>query len=419
MMIAYHNVMLDRQHQSIILRILPALNETQARWFVAKEAITLGRGGLKYLHELTGMSRPTIMRGMKELKSRKKLDISERIRAAGGGRKRIEERDPGLDCALERIMEETTAGDPMSALHWTCKSTTRIAEQLTKQGHPISQRSVHRKLNDLGYSLQLNVKHKEGTAPKNRDKQFLEINSTVEAFMRRGEPVLSVDTKKKELVGEFKNSGKSWRQKGNPRKVNVYDYPSLSEGKAIPYGAYDVGRNEGFVNVGMTYDTAEFAVNSIRQWWNRMGRGNYPGAKRLLICADGGGSNGSRSRAWKYHLQHLVDELALDVSVRHYPPGTSKWNKIEHRLFSFISLHWQGEPLVSYETVVKLIGATTTRKGLKVKAKLDKKKYKKGIKITDEEMEQLNIEYDEVNPQWNYTIRPRKKKNDKRNRAIK
>jgi hypothetical protein len=418
-MIAYHAGMLSRQDQAMILRILPTLNEAQARWFVAKDAIALGRGGLKYLHELTGMSRPTIMRGMKELKSRGKLDPSGRIRAPGGGRKRIEERDPEIDRALERIMEETTAGDPMSALHWTCKSTTRIAEQLTREGHPISQRTAHRKLCELGYSLQLNVKHKEGTAPKNRDQQFREINSTVNAFMHRGEPVLSVDTKKKELVGEFKNSGKSWRPKGDPRKVNVYDYPSLSEGKAIPYGAYDVGRNEGFVNVGMTHDTAEFAVNSIRQWWNRMGRIHYSGARRLLICADGGGSNGSRNRAWKYYLQQFVDELALDVSVCHYPPGTSKWNKIEHRLFSFISLHWQGEPLVSYETVVTLIGTTTTRKGLKVKAKLDKKKYKKGVKITDEEMEKLNIEYDAVNPQWNYTIKPRKKTNNRRKRIKK
>jgi len=405
--------MLSRQNQSIILRILATLNEAQARWFVAKEAITLGRGGLKYLHELTGMSRPTIIRGMKELKSRKKLDVSERIRDTGGGRKRIEERDPGLDGALERIMEETTAGDPMSALHWTCKSTTRIAEELTKQGHPISQRSVHRKLCALEYSLQLNVKHKEGTAPKNRDRQFQKINAAVKKYLDRGEPVLSVDTKKKELVGEFSNKGRSWRRKGDPCKVNVYDYPSLSAGKAIPYGAYDLQRNEGFVNIGMTHDTAEFAVNSIRQWWNRMGRHHYAGAGRLLICADGGGSNGSRNRAWKFHLQHLADTLAIDISVCHYPPGTSKWNKIEHRLFSFISLHWQGEPLVSYETVVKLIGSTTTRKGLRVKAKLDKRKYKKGVKITDEEMEKLNIEYHDVNPQWNYTIKPRKKKTQK------
>lgn len=411
--------MLGRQNQAIILRIIPTLNEAQARWFIAKEAISLGRGGIKYMHELTGVSRPTIIKGMKELKSKKKLDVSERIRAPGGGRKRIEDRDPALDRALCRIMEETTAGDPMSALRWTCKSTTRISEELTKQGHPISQRSVHRKLCELGYSLQLNVKHKEGTAPKNRDQQFRQINATVKKYLDGGEPVLSVDTKKKELVGEFLNNGRSWRGKGDPRQVNVYDYPSLSEGRAIPYGAYDLGRNEGFVNVGMTHDTAEFAVNSIRQWWNKMGRYHYAGAKRLLICADGGGSNGSRNRAWKFYLQQLVDDLAIGISVCHYPPGTSKWNKIEHRLFSFISLNWQGEPLVSYETVVKLIGSTTTKKGLRVKAKLDKRKYQPGEKITDEEMEGLNIEYHDINPQWNYTIKPRKNKNNKKGKKIK
>jgi hypothetical protein len=406
---------LGKREQSMVLRILRTLNEAQARWFVAKESIAIGRGGITYMHEITGMSRPTIMKGMKELESRKKLDVSERIRAPGGGRKKIEERDPKLKRALDRIMEETTAGDPMSAIRWTCKSTTRIAEELTKRGHPISQRSIHRKLCELGYSLQLNVKQKEGSAPKNRDQQFRRINSTVKAFIGRGEPVLSVDTKKKELVGEFKNNGRSWRRRGDPRKVNVYDYPSLSEGKAIPYGAYDVQRDEGFVNVGMTHDTAEFAVNSIRQWWNRLGRNHYSGAKRLLICADGGGSNGSRSRAWKYYLQQLVDELELDISVCHYPTGTSKWNKIEHKLFSFISLNWQGEPLVSYETVVKLIGSTTTKKGLRVKAKLDTRKYKTGMKIPDEEMEKLNIEYNKVNPKWNYTIKPRSnKKSNKR-----
>jgi hypothetical protein len=406
--------MLSRQNQSIILRIIPTLNEAQSRWFIAKEAMVLGRGGIKYMHELTGVSRPTIIKGMKELRGKKKLDVSERIRAPGGGRKRIEEKDPEIDRALSRIMEETTAGDPMSALRWSCKSTTRIAEELTRQGHPISQRSVHRKLCELGYSLQLNVKYKEGTAPKDRDQQFRNINATVREHLDGGEPVLSVDTKKKELVGEFLNKGRSWRGKGDPRQVNVYDYPSLSEGRAIPYGAYDLGRNEGFVNVGMTHDTAEFAVNSIRQWWNMMGRYHYAGAKRLLICADGGGSNGSRNRAWKFYLQQLADELGIGISVCHYPPGTSKWNKIEHRLFSFISLNWQGEPLVSYETVVKLIGSTTTRKGLRVKAKLDKRKYQTGEKITDKEMEKLNIEYHDVNPQWNYTIKPRKTKNNKK-----
>ena len=232
-------------------------------------------------------------------------------------------------------------------------------------------------------------------------------------YITRGDPVISVDTKKKEQVGEFKNNGRTWRRKGDPRKVNAYDFPSLANGNAIPYGAYDVGRNEGFVNVGMTHDTAEFAVHSIRQWWLQMGRQHYTNSQQLLICADGGGSNGSRLRAWKYYLQQLSDTILLNIRVCHYPPGTSKWNKIEHKMFSYISLHWQGEPLTSYETVVNLIGATTTKKGLKVKAELDKRNYKKGTKITDEDMELLNIEYHESKPQWNYTIKPRKERSKK------
>jgi hypothetical protein len=407
---------LKEEHKNLVLKIMGTMNEAQSRWFVAKEAIVLGRGGIKYMNELTKMSRPTIIRGMRELRSGQTLDISEGIQAPGGGRKRIEERDSELEKALSDIMEETTAGDPMSALRWTCKSTTRIAGELTKQEHPISQRSVHRKLRKMGYSLQMNVKHKEGHAAENRDEQFRRINAIVKTFSERGDPVISVDTKKKELIGEFKNNGRIWRPRGDPREVNVYDYPDLAKGKAIPYGSYDIQRNEGFVNVGITHDTAEFAVQSIRQWWERMGRRHYADTKRLLICADGGGSNGSNRRSWKFHLQQLADRIDFDISVCHYPPGTSKWNKIEHRLFSFISLHLQGEPLVSYETVINLIESTTTRKGLRVKAKLDKKKYEKGEIITDEEMEKLNIEYDDFNPQWNYTIKPRKEqdKNSKR-----
>jgi hypothetical protein len=391
------------------------LNEAQKRWFVAKEAIALGHGGIKFMHELTNLSRPTILRGCNELRERKELKATDGIRLPGAGRKKVNERDPGLKNALLKIMKETTAGDPMSAIRWTCKSTTKIAEELTKQGHQVSQRTVHRELVAMGYSLQLNVKHKEGThkSTKDRDSQFREISSTVRAYQQRGNPVISVDTKKKEQVGEFKNNGRTWRPKGDPHKVNVYDFPSLAEGKAIPYGAYDVGKNEGFVNVGMTYDTAEFAVNSIKQWWLQMGAKHYNRTKRLLICADGGGSNGSRVRGWKYYLQQLSDDILLDIRVCHYPPGTSKWNKIEHKMFSFISLHWQGEPLTSYETVVNLISTTTTKKGLTVKAKLDKGNYQKGKKIPDEEMQELNIEYHEFKPQWNYTIKPRKIKQSK------
>ena len=407
--------MLNKENRNILLKILPTLNEAQTRWFAAKEAIALGRGGSQYIHELTGISRPTISKGVDEVKSRKRLGASGRIRVPGAGRKKIEEQDPTIGNALEKIMDETTAGDPMSALRWTCKSTEKITAELVKQGHAISRRSVNRRLSEMDYSLQLNAKHKEGGGSHpSRDQQFLNINVAVKSFFARAEPVLSVDTKKKELIGTFKNNGRTWRRKGDQKLVNVYDFPSLAEGKAIPYGAYDVQRNEGFVNVGMTHDTAEFAVNSILQWWNCMGRCHYPKARRILICADGGGSNGSRSRGWKYYLQRLSDKLGIQISVCHYPPGTSKWNKIEHRLFSFISLHWQGEPLISYETVINLIGSTTTKKGLRVKAKLDKQKYEKGKKISDKEMEKLNIEYDKINPQWNYVIKPRKKMDDEK-----
>lgn len=392
------------------MKIIPTLNEPQTRWFLAKEALSLGHGGMQYLHELTGISRPTIAKGKREIISEKSLPLfNERLRSPGGGRKSIENNQPNVEKALKKIMNETTAGDPMSELRWTCKSTYKISEELRKQGYEISQRSVHRKLIDMDYSLQLNTKHKEGNGSDhpNRDRQFQYINNKVKEYLSNKYPVISVDAKKKELVGEFKNNGKTWRCKNNPKKVNVYDFPSLSEGKATPYGAYDVKNNEGFVNVGMTYDTSEFAVNSILQWWKNMGEKHYSGVKNLLICADGGGSNGSKVRAWKYYLQKLSDELLIEIDVCHYPPGTSKWNKIEHRLFSFISLHWKGEPLVSYEAIVKLIGATTTKKGLKVKAKLDKKNYEKGKKISDKEMDELNIQYNEINPKWNYTLKPR------------
>lgn len=395
------------------LKVYETLNEAQARWFAAREAMEMGHGGLRQVEKLTGMSKPTILRGLRELRHKKHLSLGGRVRAIGGGRKRLEAHDPGLWSAMQRILEETTGGDPMSPLLWTNKSTTRIAEELTAEGHPVSQRTVDRKLQEWGYSLQVNVKNKEGHAPPQRDEQFRHINRLVGQCLRRGEPVLSVDTKKKERVGNFKNPGKTWRLRGHPAEVNVYDFSSLAKGTAIPYGTYDVGRNEGVVNVGMSHDTAQFAVQSIYQWWALSGRYHYRKARRWLICADDGGSNGSRCRAWKYHLQGLADQLGLEISVCHYPTGTSKWNKIEHRLFSFISINWQGKPLTSYETVVNLIGSTTTREGLSVKAKLDKKQYPKGQKITKDEMEELNITYDKVNPQWNYTIRPRTSKKAK------
>jgi hypothetical protein len=389
----------------LMLKILDALNESQARWYVAREVLARGRGGLKAMYELTGMSRPTILKGIRELQGQKGLP-RERVRQPGGGRKRLEESDPGLQTALERIMEENTAGDPMSWLRWTNKSTVRIAEELTRLGHAVSDETVRRRLADMGYSLPANVKNLEESAA-GRDRQFRYINRQVKQFLARQEPVLSVDTKKKERVGNFKNAGKAWRPKGQPMEVNVYDFPHLGVGPAIPYGAYDQQRNEGFVNVGISHDTAEFAVESVRRWWRWIGRRRYPEAQRLLLCADGGGSNGSRNRAWKYHLQQLADQSGLIVTVCHYPPGTSKWNKIEHRMFSFISLNWQGKPLVSYETVINLIGATRTATGLRVKAKLDTRYYEAGVKISDEEMKQISLRTHSTNPEWNYTISPR------------
>jgi len=396
---------IQRNPDDLMLKVLDALNESQARWYVAREVLARGRGGLKAMYELTGMSRPTILKGIRELRGQKGLP-RERVRQPGGGRKRLEESDPGLQTALERIMEENTAGDPMSWLRWTNKSTVRIAEELTRLGHSVSDETVRRRLADMGYSLQANVKNLEESAA-GRDRQFRYINRQVKQFLARQEPVLSVDTKKKERVGNFKNAGKAWRPKGQPMEVNVYDFPHLGVGPAIPYGAYDQQRNEGFVNVGISHDTAEFAVESVRRWWRWIGRRRYPEAQRLLLCADGGGSNGSRNRAWKYHLQQLADQSGLIVTVCHYPPGTSKWNKIEHRMFSFISLNWQGKPLVSYETVINLIGATRTATGLRVKAKLDTRYYEAGVKISDEEMKQISLRTHSTNPEWNYTISPR------------
>jgi hypothetical protein len=392
---------------SFFLRVLTTLNEAQARWYVACEAIRLGYGGVQAMHALTGMSRPTILKGMRDLRTGQSLGSVERVRQAGGGRKCLEVADPGLTVALERIMEESTAGDPMSLLRWTHKSTARIATELTRQGHPMSDETVRRRLKELGYSLQANRKGYEGSSPATRDAQFQYLTTQVRQFLAVKAPVLSIDTKKKERVGEFKNPGRTWRPQGHPRVVNVYDFPSLSEGTAIPYGAYDVQRNRGFVNVGMTHDTAEFAVESLRRWWKLIGRRTYAKAPGVLLCADGGGSNGSRNRGWKFHLQQLSDELGLPITVCHYPPGTSKWNKIEHRLFSFISLNWQGQPLVSYETVVNLIGATRTKTGLRVKAMLDPKVYPTGVKISNAAMAQLHVTPHEVHPQWNYTLQPR------------
>ena len=389
------------------VKVLSTLNEAQARWFVADKALDLGRGGISRLSQITGMSRMTITKAIKELRSRQILQpAAGRIRRAGGGRKRIEESDPTVMKLIAGVVEETTAGDPMSLLRWTSKSTHTIAEELARRGHPITAPTVDRCLHDLGYSLQANVKTREGPQHAGRDEQFRYINRLVKTYIKSADPVISVDTKKKELIGEFRNAGRTWRPRGEPLEVNVHDFPQLGHGKAVPYGAYDIARNRAVVNVGVSHDTAEFAVESIRRWWRLDGRRLYKDAHRLLICADSGGSNGNRLRAWKLGLQGLAAEIAMPITVCHYPPGTSKWNKIEHRLFSFISLNWQGRPLVNYETVVNLIGATKTRSGLRVKAVLDTGTYEKGLKVEEQAMRELRLRRHKLHPDWNYTIDP-------------
>ena len=388
------------------VKVLWTLNEAQARWFVADKALDLGRGGISRLSQITGMSRMTITKAIKELCSRHALQPAAigRIRREGAGRKRIEESDPVVTKLIAGIVEETTAGDPMNLLRWTSKSTHTIAEELARHGQRISAVTVGRCLHDLGYSLQANVKTREGPQHAARDEQFRYINRLVKAHIKAGDPVISVDTKKKELIGHFRNAGRRWRPRGEPGAVNVHDFPQLGRGKAVPYGAYDIARNRAVVNVGVSHDTAEFAVESIRRWWRLDGRRLYKDARRLLICADSGGSNGHKLRAWKLGLQSLAAEIAMPITVCHYPPGTSKWNKIEHRLFSFISLNWQGRPLVNFETVVNLIGTTKTRTGLRVKAVLDTGTYEKGLKVEEQAMRELRLRRHKLHPDWNYTI---------------
>lgn len=390
------------------LRVLSTLNEFQARLFLANQALDQGRGGISRISALTGMSRTTLTKAAAELTGRKKLGpgAGERIRATGAGRRKVEQADKQLRAELTQIVEETTAGNPMSALRWTNKSTEAIAMELTRRGHPISDRTVARMLAEMGYSLQLNRKQKEGPQHPDRDAQFRYINRQEASFRASGDPVISVDTKKKELLGAFKNGGRTWRPKGKPYEVNVHDWPSRGKGKAIPYGVYDVRDDRAVVNVGISHDTAEFAVESIRRWWRLDGRQRYGSARRLLICADGGGSNSSRTRAWKANLLELAEGIGIPITVSHYPPGTSKWNRIEHRLFSFISLTWKGQPLWNLETVINLIGATRTRTGLRVKAVLDTARYETGVKISDEQIDTQRIRRSQFHPEWNYTILP-------------
>jgi len=402
---------METKIQNYGIKIFHTLNESQKRWYAAQKAIEIGYGGITKVKALTSMSRTTITKGIKELKYKEQLET--KIRKEGAGRKKITVVNEDIVKELELIMDENTAGDPMSTLKWTCKSTRNISDELNKKGIKVSYRTVYNLLSEANYTLQGNKKTLGNSNSQNRDKQFRYINSEVKKYMNNNEPIISVDAKKKEQVGNFKNTGQTWRKKSNPKKVHDHDFASLGEGVAIPYGTYDIQKNEGFVNVGIDADTAEFAVNGIRQWWYLMGKKNYPKAKKLLICADGGGSNGSRNRTWKINLQKLSDEIKIEITVCHYPPGTSKWNKIEHRMFSFISMNWKGQPLESYEMIINLISNTTTRKGLKIEAKLDRNEYEKGIKVSDKELEENNIKFNKKNPKWNYTINQLKKRKNK------
>ena len=388
-----------------------ALDERLRRLFAASEAKAIGHGGIALVWKATGVARGSIQQGLKELVDRPAVIAggSRRIRRVGAGRKTTVTEDAALLSALESLVEPVTRGDPESPLRWTCKSLRQLATELSGQGHIVSHTSIGGLLKKLGYSLQGNRKTLEGTEHPDRNAQFEHINSRAEESLRQGQPVISVDTKKKELVGQFKNGGKEWRPEGDPEKVNVYDFVDKELGRANPYGVYDLANNTGWVSVGTDHDTASFAVSTIRRWWLTMGAPLYPDVKELMIMADGGGSNGSRVRLWKLELQQLSDELGIPIRVSHFPPGTSKWNKIEHRLFSHISMNWRGQPLVSHEVIVNLIAATTTRKGLKVHAELDSKPYPKGIKVTDEEFAAIHIVRDEFHGEWNYTILPSNK----------
>ena len=382
---------------------LSECNEVQSRRLAGLRAIEIGRGGLLHVCKLTGMSHHTVIKGIKEVKNAKRLQ-TVRLRKEGGGRKKIIDKNPEVKKDIENILEENTGGDPMSKLKWTNKSTYTIANELNNKNQIISEGTVGSVIKSLGYSLQANIKSKESGSSEERDSQFRYINEQVKIFEKKNIPVISVDAKKKELVGNFKNNGRRWMKKGKAEIVNIYDFWFLAKGKAIPYGIYDINLNKGFVNVGIDHNTSEFAVESIRQWWNKIGKKNYSDTKELLICADGGGSNASRSRLWKFYLQKFANKTGLKITVCHFPPGTSKWNKIEHKMFSFISMNWRGKPLINYEVIINLIEGTKTKKGLKIKAKMDKKIYELKQKVSDKEFEKVNFLRHEMNPQWNYTI---------------
>jgi len=379
------------------------LNERQRRLVAAADATQLGRGGVSTVARCAGLSRPTIHKGLQEL-GQEPL-AAGRVRRPGAGRRSLLEVNPAIRVELERLIDPATRGDPMSPLRWTSKSTRHLAEVLTKAGHSVSHETLANLLHELGYSLQAATKTVAGTQHPDRNAQFEYISRLTKRYLRSGWPVISVDTKKKELVGRYHQAGREWRPEGEPEKVLVHDFPDPKVNKAVPYGVYDVGQDLGWVNVGTDHDTASFAVESIRRWWRSMGAPLYPAADRLLICADAGGSNGHRSRLWKVEVQRFASDAVIEVTVCHFPPGTSKWNKIEHRLFSHITMNWRGRPLVSHDVIVNLIGATKTASGLRVKARLDKRRYPLGVEVSDEELEAVKLDRHRFHADWNYTIR--------------
>jgi len=386
----------------------PSLNERTRRLWAATEAMALGHGGITAVAVACGISRGVVHAGIDELRDLEAVTrMAGRVRRPGGGRKKLTEKDPGLLPALERLVEPTSRGDPESPLRWTLKSTRRLARELTARKHRVGATKVGKLLRETGYSLQANRKTREGKQHPDRDAQFRHIHRRVKSFQKRGQPVISVDTKKKELVGDFRNGGKEWRPKGKPEKVRVHDFRDKKLGKVVPYGVYDVTHNEGWVSVGVDHDTAEFAAEAILTWWRRMGRKRFPGAGELMITADCGGSNGNRLRLWRVALQKLADRTGLALNVCHFPPGTSKWNKIEHRLFCHITRNWRGKPLTSHVVIVKLIGGTTTGEGLRVNAALDRGQYPVGIKVADEELARVRLRRGRFHGDWNYTVLPR------------
>lgn len=407
---------MDVSHEDVGLRFRSLsvfLDERMRRLVAAAESAAIGYGGVSVVARATGVSRRAITEGMKEL-SRPKVSREAgapqfRVRRKGAGRKRAVDKDPGLRADLDRLVDPATRGDPESPLRWTCKSVRVLAEELQREGHAVSYQTVAELLHEMDYSLQANQKKLEGSQHADRNQQFEYINRKAQRYLKQGEPVISVDTKKKELVGDFKNPGREWHPQGKPAPVRVHDFEirQPENGKVAPYGVYDLGRNAGWVSVGVDHDTAEFAVESIRRWWRWMGRRTYSQARRLLITADSGGSNGARVRLWKWELQQLADETGLEISVCHFPPGTSKWNKIEHRLFSFISQNWRGKPLISHQVIIDLIAATTTKTGLTVKSKIDTNIYEPGLKVSDQQMAELQLRRENFHGDWNYKLLPR------------